>query len=141
MGSFKIGQLADAAQVGRDTIRYYERSGLLPMPGRTAAGYRVYGDADLQRLNFIRASQELGFTLEQVRHLLAIKASDTATAAAVLEITFGKIQEAESRVQKLSHIRNVLQELADDCPGEGPVSDCPILAYLAEKRVNRATKR
>ena len=67
MGTFKIGELAAAAGVGRDTIRYYERSGLLPAPDRTAAGYRLYGDADLDRLNFIRSAQELGFTLEQSR--------------------------------------------------------------------------
>ena len=127
MGTFKIGELAAAAGVGRDTIRYYERSGLLPAPDRTAAGYRLYGDADLDRLNFIRSAQELGFTLEQSRQLLTLQASDTATAAAVLE----------SRVRRLSHIRDILRELAEECPGEVPASDCPILVYLAAKRSSR----
>jgi MerR family Zn(II)-responsive transcriptional regulator of zntA len=137
MGTFKIGELATAAGVGRDTIRYYERSGLLPAPDRTAAGYRLYGDADLDRLNFIRSAQELGFTLEQSRQLLTLQASDTATAAAVLEITLAKISEAESRVRRLSHIRDILRELAEECPGEVPASDCPILVYLAAKRSSR----
>lgn len=133
-GSYKIGKLAEAAGVGRDTIRYYERTGLLPAPGRTAAGYRLYSDGDLERLNFIRASQELGFTLEQARQLLTLKASDTATAAAVLAITLDKVREAETRVRKLTEIRDVLQDLADNCPREAPVSDCNIIAFLAEKR-------
>lgn len=134
MGTFKIGQLAAAAGVGRDTIRYYERNGLLPAPDRTAAGYRLYGDVDLDRLNFIRSAQDLGFTLEQARQLLTLTVSDTATAAAVLEITLAKIKEAEGRLKRLSHIRDILRDLAQDCPGEAPASECPILVYLASKR-------
>jgi len=134
MASYKIGELAAAAGVGRDTIRYYERASLLPAPERTAAGYRVYSDDDLERLNFIRSSQELGFTLEQARQLLSLKASDTANAEAVLEITLNKIREAEGRVETLSHIRDVLRKLAQACPGDAPVSDCPILNFLAERR-------
>lgn len=134
MGTFKIGQLAAAAGVGRDTIRYYERNGLLPAPDRTAAGYRLYGDVDLDRLNFIRSAQELGFTLEQARQLLTLTVSDTATAAAVLEITLAKINEAEGRLERLSQIRDILRDLAQECPGEAPASECPILVYLAAKR-------
>lgn len=134
MATFKIGELAAAAGVGRDTIRYYERIGLLPAPDRTAAGYRVYGDVDLDRLNFIRSAQELGFTLDQARQLITLKASDMATASAVLEITLSKISEAESRLDRLSHIRDILLDLARECPGNAPASECPILAFLAAKR-------
>ena len=116
MGNFKIGELAAAAGVGRDTIRYYERMGLLREPARTAAGYRLYDATDLERVNFIRSAQELGFTLEQARQLLALRASDTAHAQAVLDITLAKIADA------------------DECPGEVPVSDCPILAFLTARR-------
>lgn len=141
MVNFKIGEMAAAAGVGRDTIRYYERSGLLAVPDRTAAGYRLYTEADLERLNFIRSAQELGFTLDQVRQLLAVRASDTATATAVLEITLAKISEAETRIEQLSNIRDILRELAGQCPGELPTSECPILAFLATKRAGgRAAK-
>ena len=95
MTAFKIGELAAAAGVGRDTIRYYERTGLLPTPDRTSAGYRLYGDVDLLRLNFIRSAQWLGFTLAETSELLALKASDTAKASAVLDITLEKIRRIE----------------------------------------------
>lgn len=134
MGNFKIGELAAAAGVGRDTIRYYERMGLLREPARTAAGYRLYDTTDLERVNFIRSAQELGFTLEQARQLLALRASDTAHAQAVLDITLAKIADAEARLERLSDIRDMLRMLADECPGEVPVSDCPILAFLTARR-------
>lgn len=134
MGNFKIGELAAAAGVGRDTIRYYERMGLLREPARTAAGYRLYDATDLERVNFIRSAQELGFTLEQARQLLALRASDTAHAQAVLDITLAKIADAEARLERLSDIRDMLRMLADECPGEVPVSDCPILAFLTARR-------
>lgn len=134
MASFKIGELATAAGVGRDTIRYYERMGLLRPPERTAAGYRLYDASDLERVNFIRSAQELGFTLEQSRQLLSLKASDTASAAAVLEITLDKIREAEARVERLTRIRDTLCELAEECPGDVPTADCPILEFLTARR-------
>lgn len=134
MGNFKIGELAAAAGVGRDTIRYYERTGLLREPERTAAGYRLYDETDLERVNFIRSAQELGFTLDQARQLLALRASDTASAQAVLDITLAKIGDAEARLKRLSDIRDMLRTLADECPGEVPVSDCPILAFLSARR-------
>jgi MerR family Zn(II)-responsive transcriptional regulator of zntA len=134
MATYKIGAFAAAAGVRRDTIRYYERTGLLPNPDRTGAGYRLYGDADLLRLHFIRAAQELGFTLAETADLLALQASDAAKASAVLEITREKIRDAERHIQRLSDIRDVLSALADNCPVDVPVSDCPILAYLAAKR-------
>lgn len=134
MGNFKIGDLAAAAGVGRDTIRYYERMGLLREPERTAAGYRLYNETDLERVNFIRSAQELGFTLDQSRQLLDLRGSDTATAQAVLDITHAKIADAEARLKRLSDIRDMLRMLADECPGEVPVSDCPILAFLTARR-------
>ncbi|QJU58252.1 heavy metal-responsive transcriptional regulator [Sphingomonas sp. AP4-R1] len=137
MGNFKIGELAAAAGVGRDTIRYYERMGLLRAPERTAAGYRIYDQTDLERVNFIRSAQDLGFTLEQARQLLELRASDTANAQAVLDITRAKIADAEARLQRLSDIRDMLRMLADECPGEVPVSDCPILAFLSARRSAR----
>lgn len=140
MGNLKIGALAAAAGVGRDTIRYYERMGLLRAPERTAAGYRLYNETDLDRVNFIRSAQELGFTLEQARQLLELRASDSASAQAVLDITHAKISDAEARLKRLSDIRDMLRMLADECPGEVPVSDCPILAFLTARRKDQHQK-
>src|SRR3546814_19581829 len=108
--------------------------GLLGEPGRTEAGDSLYDATDLERVNFIRSAQELGFTLEQARQLLALRASDTAHAQAVLDITLAKIADAEARLERLSDIRDMLRMLADECPGEVPVSDCPILPFLPARR-------
>jgi len=133
MGNFKIGELATAAGVSRDTIRYYERTGLLPSPGRSGAGYRLYGDADLLRLKFIRSGQGLGFTLAETGELLALQTSDSGRASAVLKITRDKIRQAETRVDELNQIRAILEGLAAALPDDAPMSDCPILKFISAK--------
>ena len=131
MAGITIGGFAKAAGVRTDTIRYYERNGLLPPPARTAAGYRLYDDSDLERVRFIRKAQGLGFTLSEIAALLALRASDTARAADVLDITERKIAESLARISELSRISAALKQLAERCPVEAPVTDCPILAHLA----------
>lgn len=138
MGRFKIGELAAAAGVSRDTVRYYERTGLLPSPGRSGAGYRLYSDADLLRLKFIRSSQGLGFTLAETGELLALQRSDTARASAVLKITRDKILQAETRVDELNQIHAILEGLAAACPDDAPTNDCPILKFISAKPQTRA---
>lgn len=131
MTYFTIGKLSRALGVRPDTIRYYERNGLLPPPARSSAGYRTYGDADLERVRFIRKGQHLGFTLREIGSLLDLRASDNATTADVLAITEGKIAEATSRIDDLTRIRSALTALADQCSIDIPIADCPILAHLA----------
>lgn len=131
MASYTIGTLAEAAGVRRDTIRYYERIGLMKAPGRTAAGYRLYGEQDRERINFIRTAQSLGFTLSQTDELLSLRDVDGAKAIDVLRVTEAKISELRDRVAQLEDIRRALQDLAADCPMDAPASDCPILAYLS----------
>lgn len=136
-----IGVFAKSVGVQPDTLRYYERNGLLAAPERTAAGYRVYAQGDVERVRFIRKAQTLGFTLKEIAALLALRASDSARTADVLEITREKIAELESKVASLKAIRGALSDLARDCPVDAPVSECPILAHLADvsatDRVNR----
>ena len=132
MARFTIGTLAAAAGVKRDTVRYYERTGLLPAPDRSASGYRLYGDIELERIRFIRTAQHLGFTLAEISTLLALRASESARAADVLCVTESKIAEAKGRIVQLEAIQTALQQLADACPVDAPVTDCPILAYLAK---------
>jgi MerR family transcriptional regulator, copper efflux regulator len=131
MASYTVGALAEAAGVRRDTIRYYERTGLLREPGRTAAGYRVYSDVDLERVNFIRSAQRLGFTLAETADLLGLRASDTAKAEDVLRVTLEKISEQEAQISRLRAITHALADLAARCPVDAPVGDCPIVAHIA----------
>lgn len=109
MPKFKIGALAAAAGVKPDTIRYYERLGLLNAPGRTRSGYRMYDGDVLDRLLFIRSIQELGFTLEQARTLLGANCEASAGIAELLGITRTKLRAARSQ---LGHLRKIEQALA-----------------------------
>ena len=138
MGGFTIGAFAKSAGVRTDTIRYYERNGLLPVPARSAAGYRLYDPSDVARVRFIRKAQHLGFTLNEAAALLAMQASDTARAADVLGVTEKKIAESAARIKDFRRIKDALERLAADCPVEAPVSDCPILAHLANVSPSRA---
>ncbi len=131
MAGLTIGAFAKAVGVRPDTIRYYERNGLLPHPARSSAGYRLYAESDLERVRFIRKAQQLGFTLGEIGLLLTQRASDTARAADVLDITERKIAESISRIIDLNRIKDALERLAAECPVDAPVSDCPILAHLA----------
>ena len=131
MATYTIGTLAQMSGVRRDTIRYYERTGLLPAPHRTAAGYRLYGDEDFERVHFIRTAQRMGFTLAEIGELLALRASDSARAADVLRVTQNKIKEGEARISELKAIKRALEDLAAQCPVDAPASECPILAHLS----------
>lgn len=119
MASFKIGEFASAAGVGRDTIRHYERIGLLPAAARSRAGYRVYGDDDLERLNFIRLMQESGFTLEQTRQLLETSAASDEHVDALLRVTRSKLSAARDNVDRLSQFEQVLANLSKEAASTG----------------------
>ena len=112
MAGLTIGAFAKAVGVRPDTIRYYERNGLLPHPARSSAGYRLYAESDLERVRFIRKAQQLGFTLAEIGLLLTLQASDTARAADVLDITERKIAESTSRIIDLNRIKDALEGLA-----------------------------
>lgn len=128
----KIGELAKRAQVPIDTVRYYEREGLIPPPVRRASGYRDYLDADVDRLRFMRRAKGLGFTLHEIRELLSLTAMSAADMAALNARTQAKLQDVEDRIQSLTRIRDALQGLLTACPGHGSLDRCPILAALSE---------
>ena len=131
MTGLTIGQLAARSGVSADTLRYYEKLGLLGPGERTAAGYRLYDRKAERVLRFIRGAKDLGFTLEEIRRLLTLKASDTATCADVLATAERKIAEAEARIRELQAVKRVLEDLARHCPGDGSATDdCPILEHL-----------
>ena len=127
-----IGQLADAAGVATDTVRYYERRGLLAEPRRTAGGYRDYDAEALRRLRALRRAQTLGFTLDEASDLLALSRDAEADAEAVRQRTVEKIADLDARIADLERTRAALVELADACHGRHTArSDCPVLLALA----------
>ena len=126
-----IGQLARHAGVRVDTVRHYERIGLMPQPVRTAAGYRQYGPADLQRLRFIRQAKRLGFTLPDIARLLALVQS-SADRREVREMAADRLAGIEQALAETTRLRDTLATLVDACRGSGPTADCPIVAAVLD---------
>ncbi len=131
MESLGIGALAKRGGVGIDTVRYYERSGLLSPRSRLASGYRRYSPAEVARLRFIRRAQALGFTLNEIRELLAL--SSRPDVARVKRAAEQKLADVERRMASLERMRQGLVSLIDACPGHGRAEDCPILNALGSE--------
>ena len=130
MKALGIGQLAKRGGVGIDTVRYYERNGLLAPRTRLASGYRRYGELELARLRFIRRAQGLGFTLKEVKELLALSAQ--RDVGRVKRSAQTKLLDVESRIAALERVRDGLSTLIAACPGHGRAADCPILQALTQ---------
>lgn len=128
MESIGIGALAKRAGVRIDTVRYYERSGLLAPRTRLASGYRRYGEVELSRLRFIRRAQALGFTLTEVRDLLASRA--ICRGAWTKRAAEEKLGDVERKIADLERVRQGLLNLVAACPGQGRAENCPILKAL-----------
>ena len=128
----QIGMLASRAGVPVDTVRYYERVGVLPRPTRQPSGYRRYEDEDVQRLRFVRKGKVLGFSLEEIRELLALSARGDADMAGVKAAAGVRLRAIDTRIAELERVRSALYAVAARCPGHGASSACPILAALAE---------
>jgi DNA-binding transcriptional MerR regulator len=133
MDSIGIGQLAARAGVSIDTVRYYERSGLLAPQTRLASGYRRYGALQVSRLRFIRRAQELGFSLKDIRELLGL--SKQRDVGRVKRAAENKLAEVEERLAALTRVRDGLATLVATCPGHGRAADCPILKALGEETI------
>ena len=129
----KIGTLAQRADVGIDTIRYYEREGMIPAPLRTASGYRDYRDDDVARLRFVRRAKVLGFTLTEIRDLLDLTASASDDMAGLKAQAQVKLDDVNSRIVEMVRVRDALQQLVTACPGHGALDTCPIMAALSEE--------
>lgn len=131
----KIGELAQRAGVRIDTVRYYERQGLLPPPTRQPSGYRAYEPADLVRLRFVRRAKGLGFSLDEIRELLTLSDQRNEDMGQLKAFVTGKLADIEARLAELSRIRDALRSLKAACPGHGAIDRCPILAALDEDSV------
>lgn len=124
-----IGDAAKASGVSAKMIRYYESTGLIPAPGRTGAGYRVYSDSDVQMLRFIRRSRDLGFPVERIAELLALWRDRSRHSADVKRLAQDQIDGLERKIAEMQAMKETLQHLADACCGDHR-PDCPILADL-----------
>ncbi|MGE5514435.1 MAG: Cu(I)-responsive transcriptional regulator [Bacteroidota bacterium] len=125
-----IGTAAARSGVAAKTIRYYEEIGLIPSPGRTAAGYRAYTEADVETLRFIQRARSLGFAVKDVADLLTLWRDRERASADVRRIAQGHVSEVERKIAELETIRRTLQSLIDCCHGDAR-PDCPILDGLA----------
>lgn len=126
----KIGELARRAGVPIDTVRYYERNGLLPEPARRASGYRDYASDDVARLRFVLRAKALGFTLAEVRELAALLHDGRADAGDLRTLAQARLAQIEARLAELDGLRAALRAVVDACPGAGPVDACPIRAAV-----------
>ena len=125
-----IGRLARKAGVNLETVRYYERRGLLPRPPRSASGYRLFPAEAAQRLKFIRRAQELGFSLGEIRELLSLRMSATARRTDVRKRAEAKIAYIDAKIRSLDSMKRTLRKLTNSCEGCGPIAACPILESL-----------
>lgn len=125
--SLTIGKLAREAGINLETVRYYERRGLLPKPPRTASGYRLFPADAALRLRFIRRAQELGFSLKEIHELLALRISPRTTSAEIRKRAEAKIADIEHKIETLASMRKSLRKLTRSCAGCGPISECAIL--------------
>jgi MerR family mercuric resistance operon transcriptional regulator len=133
MKPFTIGALSRGTSCHIETIRYYERIGLMPKPPRSPGGHRLYEEDHLRRLTFIRRSRELGFTLEEVRGLLRLVDGGSYTCAEVKALTLDHAAEVRRKVADLRKLERVLKEMAAECDG-GEVPECPIIDTLYRGR-------
>lgn len=126
MATYRIGEVARAAGVAVDTVRYYEREGLLRRALRSASGYRLFSEDDVQRVRFIRQAKTLGFTLGDIAELLQLQEGggrrDRVRARAAR-----RVADLDQRIAELTAIRSALARLVERCSGQGPLAACPIL--------------
>ena len=126
----KIGEVAKAAGIGIDAVRFYEREGLIPKPARRPSGYRTYSPDTVLSLRFIRQAKELGFSLKEISELLSLETNPRATAADVEELAKAKLADIERKIRSLQRMRRALRKVTESCPGQGPTSGCSILQTL-----------
>jgi len=130
MNLLSIGKVAKRASISVETIRFYERMGLLAEPQRKASGYRQFCEADVRKLVFIQHAKNLGFSLNEIKELLSLQADSRSTSREIKHIAAHKLQDIENKIKMLERMRETLQHLVNKCPGKGPTSECPILDAL-----------
>ena len=125
MGAYQIGETSKRLRISADTLRYYEKIGLLPAVARNASGLRIYEDRDISRLNFIRRAQRMHFTLDEIGQLLGMREDPRNVRADVRALMQSKLLEVEEYLEELNTLRNEMRLLINLCQGAN--EGCPII--------------
>ncbi len=133
MEKMTISQLAKQAGVHIETVRYYERRGLIPQPLRNPSGYRQYAPEDLLRIKFIKRAQALGFSLNEISEILSLRMAPGTTCGDIKTRVEAKISAVERKIEDLQQMHRALLTLVGKCSGKGPLGQCPILEILYQK--------
>lgn len=134
MENYKVGEIAEKADMNVETLRYYEKIKIMPKPKRRESRYRYYDSNDLRRLLFIKRAKELGFTLKEIKELLNLKIESTATCGDVKLLAEHKLLDIKERIRDLKNIESVLNKLIGQCLCEDvPTDECPILEVIDPK--------
>ena len=133
METLTIGQVAKEAHVGLETIRFYEREGLIESPPRRSSGYRAYPPETVTRVRFIRTAKDLGFSLKEIGELLSLRVDPIGSCAEIRTVAEGKIKDIDERVRSLQRMRRTLRKLVAACDAREPTSECPILESLGKE--------
>jgi Hg(II)-responsive transcriptional regulator len=128
--SMRIGEVAGRVGVGIETIRYYEREGLLAVPRRRPSGYREYDESAIARLQFIRRTKELGFSLDEIKQLLGLWFNATTRCVHVRERAASKIADIEDKIRSLQGMKRSLKKLIAQCETRNTLDECPLLEGL-----------
>ena len=140
METLTIGEIAKAAEIGVETVRFYEREGLIAEPPRRQSGYRQYPPDTVHRLRFIRRAKDLGFTLNEIGELLDLRVDPTRSCAEVRQLARAKMADIEAKMHDLARIQAALTEFVRTCRGKGPTSACPILDALDEQEAGHGRR-
>lgn len=127
---YLIGEVSRKTDVHIETIRYYERIGIMPVPRRSVGKQRLYDEAQIKRLNFIKRSRELGFSLNEIRSLMALNDDDKLTCSEVHSLTIDHLKHVRGKIARLRDIQTTLENMAEQC-SRGNVPECPIIETLS----------
>ena len=126
------GQLAKKTGVNPETIRYYEKVGLLPEAIRTKSGYRLFSEEDVKRIKFIKKAKELGFTLKEIKELLQLRFETRGECKEVKKLAEEKLIDIQKRIEDLEKIKSTLKDLIEKCPEKGSILECPIISSIED---------
>lgn len=132
--TFKIGEAARRAGVNKETIRYYERRELISEPDRRRSGYRIFTQRHVDQIKFIKRAQNLGFTLSEIKELLALRLDGSISCERVRVKAQEKFENVNRKIHDLNRIQDVLAELIEECKADGTTDDCVILNALEGER-------
>jgi MerR family copper efflux transcriptional regulator len=135
MDGLTIGAVAAQARVHIETLRYYERRGLIERPPRSVSNYRLYPEDAVRRVRFIKRAQELGFSLKDIKALLSLRAAPEAECGEIRTHAEAKIKDIDEKIGSLMAMQRALSNLVAECSGQGPLTECPILESLGTKEI------